>query len=387
MGYVVERAGHFYAVCYDGVDPITGRERRRWHAAGTARSDAEAVAAILTSERSALAGTGSSASATTLVVYLRRSWLPAKRMTVKATTWQRYAWMIEHYVAPTIGAVPLRGLRADHLERLYEQLLAPKEHGGRALASKTVLGVHSVIRSALAAACRQRLVTINVADMAHAPKVRAITRPPMRSWTADQLASFLVAAANQRLFPALYLAAMTGMRRGEVLGLRWCDVDLDARRLFVNRALHLVGTRPIESAVKTGHSRRSIDLDETTVSALHEWKSRQHDAPAPAGPDDWVFSARGGGPVNPDLLTQTFDRIVARSGLTRIRLHDLRHTHASLLLKAGVPLKVVSERLGHASPAFTMVTYQHVLPGMQADAARCFAELVRAATDAGRQNR
>jgi integrase len=323
----------------------------------------------------------------TVASYLQGEWLPAKRMTIRPTTAQRYAWIIDHYIAPTLGTVPLRQLRADHLEDLYGELLAPRERGGRSLAPKTVASVDSILRSSLEDARRKRLVSVSPADIAYAPRPRAMSRPPMRSWTAAQLATFLDAASTHRLAPALHLAAMTGMRRGEVLGLRWSDIDPDTRRLFVNRALHLVGTRPVESALKTRHSRRSIDLDDRTVAALRAWRIRQIEAQTPVESDDWVFTARRGGPVNPDLFTQTFARLVARTGLPRIRLHDLRHTHATLLPKAGVPLKVVSERLGHASPAFTMVTHQHVLPGMQADAARCFAELVRAAGDPGRAAR
>jgi hypothetical protein len=136
MGYVVELAGRCYAICYDGLDPVTGRERRRWHPAGTSRADAEAAAVQLTRVQRARA----SISNVTMTVanYLQGEWLPAKRMTIRPTTAQRYAWIIDHHVVPTLGPAPLRRLRTDHLEELYETLLAPRERGGRSLAPKTV---------------------------------------------------------------------------------------------------------------------------------------------------------------------------------------------------------------------------------------------------------
>lgn len=381
MGYVVERDGRFYAVLYDGIDPITGRERRRWPAAGSSRADAERIAATIERERRVGEEAGASVAGVMVARFLTADWLPGKRMTVRATTYRRYEWMVEHYVIPAIGAVPLRRLRSDHLEGLYAELLTTKGRTGDGLSPKTVLEVHALIRAALRGAVRRRLLGVNVADAADAPRIRTIGRPRMRSWTAEQLTAFLSEASGQRLFPALYLAATTGMRRGEILGLRWADIDVDAKRLSVSRTLQLVGTRPVEGPVKTRGSRRSIDLDANTVAVLATWRGRQTDRGTSTTSDGWVFTAVGGGPVNPDLLSQTFERIVTRSGLPRIRFHDLRHTHASLLVKDGVPLKVVSERLGHASAAFTMVTYQHVLPGMQADAAARFAQLIGSSPD------
>jgi integrase len=145
----------------------------------------------------------------------------------------------------------------------------------------------------------------------------------------------------------------------------------------VNRALHLTRGQLIEVPVKTRTSRRSIDLDTTTVEILTIWRLEQQHLGRSLN-DGPVFTGARGGRLNPDSLTQTFDRLAATVPVPRIRLHDLRHTHATLLIAAGVPVKVVSERLGHPSPAFTMVTYQHVLPGMQADAAARFAALLAA---------
>jgi integrase len=214
------------------------------------------------------------------------------------------------------------------------------------------------------------LVTQNVALFVDAPQVTASSE--QRCWDEVELRAFLRAARQHRLCPGLRLAALTGMRRGEVLGLRWSDVDLEGRRVSVRRSATCAGYRVHITTNKTWTSRRSIDLDAETVAVLAAWRQTQT---AELGYSN-LFTNDRGGLIHPHLLSQTFERISAAAGLQRIRFHDLRHTHATLRLKAGVPLKVVSERLGHSSPAFTMCVYQHVLPGMQRDAADLFARLI-----------
>jgi integrase len=269
----------------------------------------------------------------------------------------------------------LRRLRPNHLEALYNHMLLPTD-GRKPLAPKTVLEVHLIIRGALADAVRNGLVSRNVALVAHAPKLRSIPKIEQRAWNAEQLQAFLQSAAGHRLFAAFWLAANTGVRRSELLGLQWNDLDLNAGTMSVNRGIVAVAYELHESRGKTRNSRRRIDLDPTTVAVLRGWNAwQQAECVAVAGTrPPWVFADPDGNP--PHAISQAFERITARASIPIIRLHDLRHTHATLLIQAGVPVKVVSERLGHATPAFTINTYQHVLPGMQADAARIFERLV-----------
>lgn len=244
--------------------------------------------------------------------------------------------------------------------------------------------MHLIIRGALDHAVRRGLVNRNVALAASAPKLRAIPKVEQKAWTADQLAAFLRAAAWHRLFPALWLSANTGMRRSELLGLKWSDLDVDKARLSINRGLVAVGYELHESRGKTDNSRRCINLDETTLAVLAGWRALQAAEHAAVGIDnaDWMFTTADGGPVHPHTLSQTFDRIVRRAPVPVIRLHDLRHTHGTILIANGVHAKVVSERLGHAWFAFTVETYQHVLPGMGEEAARVIeALLAPAATE------
>jgi integrase len=377
MSYIVQRQNRFYVVAYDGLDPLTGRERRRWHPIGGDRDEAEAVAQRLDRERcSAPPPIG---GPTTLGTFLCQTWLPRKRRQVRATTAYRYAWFVERYISPKIGDIPLRRLRIDHLEDLYHQLATTGGRRGSGLAPKTILEVHMIIRAALDLAVQRDLVDRNVADSAQLRPPRAGSTTA-RVWNAPELATFLAAARPHRLYPALHLTAHTGMRRGEAVGLRWSDLDASTRRLSIQRTLQCVGGRPVEFGVKTRNSRRCIDLDETTVDVLRAWRRQLRRDGLPSGADDWMFCNATGRFLNPESLSQLFDRIVQRAPVPRIRFHDVRHTHASLLIAAGVPIKVVSERLGHAHAAFTMHTYQHVLPGMSAVAADQFAALIATAS-------
>ena len=235
-----------------------------------------------------------------------------------------------------------------------------------------------MIRGALDDAVRRGLVARNVALVAHAPRLRSIPKVEQQSWTAPELQQFLRAAAGHRHFPALWLSAFTGMRRNELLGLRWDDFDEEAATVSVNRGLVAVGYDLHETRGKTANARRRIDLDPTTVDVLSSWRVWQQAEQRAAGIESrgWMFTDADNEPIHPHAISQSFERIARRAGVRVIRLHDLRHTHGTLLIAAGVPVKIVSERLGHATPAFTIDTYQHVLPGMQADAARTFEQLI-----------
>ncbi len=373
-GYVARKGTRWYAVVYEGVDPISGRERRSWHAAGTERADAERLAARLASERN---GRNDSARSLSFGAFLTSRWLPGKRLVLATSTYDGYRRNVERHVLPALGRVGLRQLRPHHLEGLYERLLHPSD-GRAGLAPKTVYEVHLVIRGALGDAVRRGLVSRNVALIAHAPQLRSIPKVEQQVWTAEELQAFLRTAAGHRLFPALWVSAFTGMRRSELVGLRWDDFDAKAATLSINRGIVAVDYEMHETRGKTANARRRIDLDPSTVSVLSAWRTWQGAEQEAGGVDaaGWMFTDGDGEPIHPHAVSQTFERIARRAQVRVIRLHDLRHTHGTLLIAAGVPVKVVSERLGHASPVFTIDTYQHVLPGMQADAAGVFERLV-----------
>lgn len=237
----------------------------------------------------------------------------------------------------------------------------------------------TILHKALADAVDEGLLAVNPASKARPPKPSRSAPTELRFWTPEQLRHFLTSVAGTRLEAAWHLAAMTGMRRGEVLGLRWRDLDLDGATLAVRHTIITVDNKIIESDPKN-HMARVIDLDPATVEQLRRHHRRQQADRDEWGSDyqdqDLVFCREDGTPLHPDGFSQSFQKALADAGLPRIRLHDLRHSHASIALAAGVPIKVVSERLGHGSPGFTLRQYVHVMPGAQAEAAARIAAVV-----------
>ncbi len=335
MAYITTRNNRFYVVAYDGIDPATGRERRRWHAAGRSRADAEAIANSLTNATSG--STLAAVDGMTLVEFLTDNWLNERQHRVRPTTAARYRWIIDHYITPTVGNYRLRSIRTEHLDGLYANLSAGGGRDGLALASKTVHEVHLIVASALRDDHRNGLVHHNVATEAKRPSRQRQSHCGPETWTADELRTFLGCASPHRLYPALHLAATTGMRRGELAGLHWGDWNSTNHRLSINRSRQALHGRATEFATKTRTSRRSIDLDPGTEQLLNEWKRNQQREGNPTGTRAPIFTNPAGGALHPETVSQLFARIMRRSGLPPIRFHDLRHTHASLLVANGVP--------------------------------------------------
>ena len=203
---------------------------------------------------------------------------------------------------------------------------------------------------------------------------------PMGTWSGKQLAQFYESIIDHRLYPAFYLLGNTGLRRGEALGLRWSNADLDTGRLSIVETLVVIRNRVHESQPKTLRGVRAVAIDSKTATVLQEWLTVQKSESLKWGSawknTDRVFTKEDGSDLHPERISELFGRLINRAGLPKIRLHDLRHTHASLALEAGVHPKVVSERLGHGGVSITLDLYSHVIPAMQEDAAERVAELV-----------
>lgn len=360
-----------------------GKRRQRWYGGFLTRKDAEAARVKILHEINT--GTYAEPTTTTLKEWVNRTWLPLIADRVKPSTLDSYRRNLELHVLPTLGQRQFRQLTPAMLNQLYAELLCTgNQKTGAGLSAKTVSYLHTIVHKVLTDAVDVGVVSINVADRAKPPRPKATASTEIKAWTPDQLRCFLEIVDGHRLEAAWHVAALTGMRRAEVLGLRWRDIDLDAGRLAVRQALVSVGYEIIKSTPKT-HQARTIDVDPGTVERLHRHRERQDREREDWGADyqdnDLVFCREDGSPIHPHSFSQAFERIVARFGLPRIPLHGLRHTHATIGLALGVPAKVITERLGHENVAFTLKQYAHVLPGMQADAAKLIADQVTKPTD------
>lgn len=319
-------------------------------------------------------GTHVDPSSIALAEYLSR-WVEGVQ--VRPTTRSRYRQSIDRHVVPHIGGIRLQALTAEHLDRCYRTLEREGGRHGQPLAPKTVRHAHTTVRTALAAAVKRGYVPRNVADDANPPR---LIRPEMKTWTADEVRQFLDHVAEDRWYPMWLLFFTTGLRRGEVIGLRWQDVDLDRGSLTVRHVLTRVDGKTVSTTPKTTKGRRTIALDAATVTALRGWRRRQLADRMAAGPA-WqdtglVFTWEDGTLVHPNLPTEWLRQHAAEARLPRIRLHDARHTWASLALVAGVPAKVVSERLGHATVSITLDVYTHAHPALDAEAADTVAQAI-----------
>lgn len=320
----------------------------------------------------------------TLATFLTDVWLPSIEHTIKPGTFESYRRNVRvHIAGRPLGLRQLQQVRPADLNALYGLLLAG-DAAHRPLSARSVSYVAAILHRAFRDAVRWQALARNPADAADPPRPPA--KPEMRVWRAAELSAFLEAIRADRLAGAWWLLATTGMRRGEVTGLRWADINLDAGRLTVRRTLVTTDVERIGSpgyswgTPKTAKGRRDIALDPTTVTALRAHRAHQLEERLALGTayqdGDLVVCSVDGSPLHPKRVSYYFDSTVKRLGLPRIRLHDLRHTHATLALEAGVHPRVVQERLGHANVSITLDIYSHVDLEMQAAAAVRVAALV-----------
>jgi integrase len=321
----------------------------------------------------------------TLAAFMRE-WLNSAKARIQPTTWSTYTTFTAAYIIPALGTVQLQRLNTAQLNAFYGTLLENGRRRGPSggLSPASVGRIHGLLRRALGDALKWERVSRNVAVGATPPRKQ---RQTLKVWSAAETADFLTSdpVREDRLYAAYLLALTTGLRRGELLGLAWRDVDLGAGWLNVRQTVVLVNSKATFSTPKTAAGRRSVALDPRSIASLSEHRLRQvHEreqlglAPNPK-PDDLVFSEIDEdhlAVVHPGRFAAMFDRRVKAAGVPRIRLHDTRHTFATLALAAGVNPKVVSERLGHASVSITLDLYSHTVPSLQTEAAAKVADLI-----------
>jgi integrase len=299
-------------------------------------------------------------------------------------TVQLYSYICRVHLIPTIGKITLTELKPQHLQKLYAEKLSS------GLSSRTVQICHVAIHKALKNAVRISLLSRNVADSVDKPKIQ---RPEMHPMTENDLSRFLDASKQGNYYALFYTYLFTGMRRSELLAVRWSDIDLLGMQISVSRTMQYlngVKNHVTFKEPKSNKSRRLIALSPSTVLVLEEHRKAQDSMRISLGilptiDNDLVFSHWDGSPLLPDSITHAWVKLVRKCGLKGIRLHDARHTHATIMLKQGVHPKVVQERLGHSSISTTLDTYSHVAPGLQEAAAKCFDEILKRQSKLGKE--
>lgn len=275
------------------------------------------------------------------------AWLAATKANVRPRTFASYSQIVRDHLLPALHSTPLTKLAPQHLQRLYAQLLE------RGRSPKTVANIHRVMHRALNQAQRWRLVTANVADLVDPPRQR---RPEMKALNTEQARQVLEAAHGDDLEALWTVALTTGLRQGELLALRWPDVDLDGGSLRVVASLiRIVGQEPQLAEPKSRRSRRQVELSATAVEAL-----RRHRANAPS--IGFVFARPDGRPLAVTTTWKRWQALLGRAKVPAMPFHSARHSAATLLLSRGVHPKIVSEMLGHSTVAITLDVYSHVTP-------------------------
>jgi integrase len=353
-----------------GFDPEAGKYKTKWIPAGDTKREAETKRAELIHQLDT--GTFIMPGKTTLAEYLQQWLMDYAKPKLCPRSYDRYADIIRQHINPKLGKTPLTQLKPAQLQNLYSEWLS------NGLSNRTVKYHHAVIHNALRCALKWGMVGRNVADAVETPKAR---QNEMQVWSDYEVSRFLEYAEDSPYFALFYTALFTGMRRSELLALRWSDVDLLMGEIQVSRGLQqLKDSSLVFSQPKSAKSNRKIALSPSTIQVLREHYEKQKAEMANLGrkitDDSLVFSHIDGTPIRPNTITYAWVNTVKRSGLKAIRFHDLRHTHASLMLQQGVHPKIVQERLGHSSISMTLDTYSHVAPGLQEAAAKGFDELV-----------
>jgi len=321
----------------------------------------------------------------TVADYLRQWLSDYAAPSLSPRTMEGYETIIRVHLIPSLGKTPLTRLRSDHVQQyMATKLASGRTDGTGGLSPRTVHHHHAVLHDALQTAVKWGLVTRNVADAVEPPKCQ---RTEMHVLDEATLQRVLQAARDSEYYVPFYMALFTGLRRSELLALRWSDVDLLNGQVSVNRALHQLRDRSfVFRAPKSAKGRRTVALPPSAADALRHHLDHKMDVASHGRTtlrdDDLLFTRPNGSPILPDTLSKAWEKLMRRTGVSGVRLHDARHTHASLMLKAGIHPKIVQERLGHSTISVTLDTYSHVAPGLQEAAAKHFDDLFTQPSDA-----
>ena len=293
------------------------------------------------------------------------------KVKVRPSSHQTYRGYIDNHIKPNIGKIPLEKLTSLELQKFYKKLLTSgrvdrieSKKQSKGLSPKTVRNIHQIISSAMSLAKEQKLIVANPAEGCALPRLE---HREMKTLPVEQLQSFLREAKESGVYELYYLELATGLRRGELLGLKWEDIDLERGDLRVRRQIARINGEVVEAPLKTKNAYRTLPLAEDTVSILLEQKDK-------VGGSPWVFPSPTGGPISPDSVLHMLHRVLKRAGLPKVRFHDLCHSYATIMLYLGYSLKDIQTWLGHSNYNFTADTYLHTAPTAHLQMANTYSE-------------
>ncbi|MFC1932159.1 tyrosine-type recombinase/integrase [Chloroflexota bacterium] len=373
-GTIYKRSKDSWTLVYDlHADLVTGKRKQKSQTfKGTKRDAQRALRDILQSLEN---GSYVKPNKITLGELLRQWLREYASMNTTERTQESYTSIVECHLIPNIGMISLTELQAQQIQSYYAIKLASGRADGKGgLSARSVVYHHRILSKALDYGVRMGLVVRNVANVVKPPRVARVT---MNTLSSEEVSRFLDEARETDYLVYFATLLYTGLRRGELLALRWRNLDLESASLRVVETAYKLGDgRYMIKEPKTAQSCRTVTLSPSMVELFKVYRTDQELLRIQLGvsldDDDFVFIRPDGSPINPNAVTLAFRRIINKAGLKDLRIHDLRHTHASLMLTAGVHPKVVSERLGHANIGITLDIYSHVLPGLQEAAAEKF---------------
>ena len=294
------------------------------------------------------------------------------KIKVRPSSHQTYKGYIDNHIKPKIGKIPLEKLTTMDLQKFYRKLLTKgrverieSKEQPKGLSAKTVRNINQVISSAMDLAVAQKIILTNPTNACELPKVE---HQEMQTIPAEQLQAFLDEAKATGVYEMYYIELATGLRRGELLGLKWSDIDWKNGIIKVRRQVARVDGQIVEAPLKTKNSYRAVTISQQAIEVLREQKRKTN--------DQYVFPSPNGGPISPDSVNNMLKRVLERAGIPKVRFHDFRHTFATIALQNGVDIKTVSGMLGHFSAGFTLDTYAHVTTSAQKEAAQTMGNVL-----------
>lgn len=373
----VYKRGNTYAGLLPYLDPASGTTKRMYF---SGKTPDEVIKKMDTAKAERLAGTLTSESKILFKDWLK-TWLEDyQEGHIKPSTYSLYEYLARVHIIPALGDLTLSKIQTSRLQKLYKtKRESGRVDGGGGLSTQTIHHMNKVIRGALAQAVAEGKISRNPAENVKLPRME---RKPIQPLTKEQVTIFLDGIKDDWLYPVYLMTLGTGLRRGEILGLRWKDINLEAETVTVKRELLFInGKQLMQDGTKTAGSKSTVTMPDMVADTMKKHKTHQSEAMLALGhklkEKDLVFTWASGDPISPNYVYHHFKELLTNHNLPNIRFHDLRHTFATLLLEEGIHPKIVADMLRHGSVRTTLDTYSHVSADMQARAAARLGEVLK----------